>query len=115
MIGRDPKPLARLDDRHVGGPGQELGQPALMAGIEVLDQHEGHAGLRRQMGEELGEGLETPGGRAYPDDGKRAFGPLLVRRIERRVGFGWLIHRHRHEYSKNEKRLFRRGSIRNGS
>jgi len=87
-----------------------------MAGIEVLHEHEGHPGAGRQMGEELGEGLEAPGGSADPDDGKGAFRPVLVRRIERRVGFGWLIHRHRHEYSKNEKRPFLPpGSIRSGS
>ena len=34
--------------------------------------------LRRQMGEELGEGLEAPGGSADPDDGKGAFRPWLV-------------------------------------
>ena len=75
MIGRDRKSLARFDDRHVGGPGQEIGQPALMAGVEVLHEHEGHPGLRRQTGQELGEGLEAPGGSADPDDGKRAFRP----------------------------------------
>ena len=105
VIGFDRKPVARLDDRHAGGAGQEIGQPALVAGIEVLHEHEGHPGLRRQIGQELGEGLQAPGGSADPDDGKRAFGRLLGRRIQRRVGFGWLIHRHRHEYSKNEKRL----------
>jgi hypothetical protein len=78
MIGRDPKPLARLDDRHVGGAGQEISQPALVARIEVLHEHEGHPGARRQMGEELGEGLEAPGGSADPDDGERAFLPGLV-------------------------------------
>jgi hypothetical protein len=78
VIGFDRKPLARLDDRNLGGAGQEIGQPALVAGTEVLHEHEGHPGVRRQMDEELGEGLEAPGGSADPDDGKRAFPPWLV-------------------------------------
>jgi hypothetical protein len=78
VIGHNPKPLARPDDRHVGGAGQEIGQPALVARIEVLHEHEGHPGARRQMGEELREGLEAPGGSADPDDGKGAFRPWLV-------------------------------------
>ncbi|MGH8554257.1 MAG: hypothetical protein ACREUD_01570 [Gammaproteobacteria bacterium] len=60
----------------------------------MLHEHEGHAGLRRQMGEEPGEGLQAPGGSADPDDGKRAFRPWLLRHI---VEFGWLVHRHRPE------------------
>ncbi len=78
VIGRDRKSLAPLDDRHAGGAGEDIRQPALMAGIEVLHQHEGHPGAGRQMGEELGEGLQAPGGRADPDDGKGAFRPWPV-------------------------------------
>jgi len=63
---------------HLGGAGQEIGQPALVVGIEVLHEHEGHTRVRRQMGEELGEGLEASRRSADPDDGERAFRPGLV-------------------------------------
>ncbi len=43
---------------------------ALVLGIEVLDQHEGHAGVLRQVGQQLAEGFQAAGGGADPDDRK---------------------------------------------
>ncbi len=81
-----------------------------MAGVEVLHEHEGHPGLRRQTGQELGEGLEAPGGSADPDDGKRAFRPLLLRRLNvalgsasSSIGIGMSIVRTRNALSSNEE------------
>ncbi len=31
------------DDGHSRGFGQDIGQPALVRGVQVLDEHEGHA------------------------------------------------------------------------
>jgi hypothetical protein len=52
-------PVGRFHDRHRSGLAEQLREPALMARIQVLDQHECHAGVGRDMREELGEGLET--------------------------------------------------------
>ena len=45
-------------------------QPALMGGVEVLDQDEGHPGVGRQVRQEQGERLEPAGRGADADDGK---------------------------------------------
>ncbi len=45
-------------------------QGALVLGIEVLDQHESHAGVRGQAREQCSERFESTGRCADPDDGK---------------------------------------------
>ena len=55
---------------------------AVVFRIEVLNQHECHAGIVRQMAEELRESFQPAGGGAYPDNGGastfRALLPGLV-------------------------------------
>jgi hypothetical protein len=41
---------------------------ALVTRIEVLNQHECHAGIVRQMVEQIRERLQTAGGGPYPHD-----------------------------------------------
>ena len=41
---------------------------ALVTRIEVLNQHEPHAGIVRKMGEQLTECLQPPRGRAYANN-----------------------------------------------
>ncbi len=62
--------VRRLTDRHRRGLGQRLGQEAGVRRIEVLDQHERHAGVGRKILEELCERLQPPRRGAYSDDGK---------------------------------------------
>ena len=52
--------------------GKQLRQMALVIRIEVLNQHECHAGIVRQMAEQLRECLQSAGGGAYANyDGER--------------------------------------------
>jgi hypothetical protein len=41
---------------------------ALVLRIEVLNQHEGHAGIVRQMAEQLRECLQSAGGSSYANN-----------------------------------------------
>jgi hypothetical protein len=51
---------------------------ALVTRIEVLNQHECHAGIVRQMAEQLRERLQAAGGGAYANNGGgTAFGAFL--------------------------------------
>ena len=62
------------DDGDRRGPGQDLGQLALVLGVEVLDERERHAGVGGQLSQELAEGLEPAGGGADADDRERRSG-----------------------------------------
>ena len=59
------------EDGHRRGSGQDIGQPALVRGVQVLDQHEGHAGVGGELFQKLAEGFKTAGGGADADDGER--------------------------------------------
>lgn len=54
--------VPHLHDLHFREAAQEIAQDALVRRIEVLNQDKGHAGVRRQVGEELLESLQTSGG-----------------------------------------------------
>jgi len=43
----------------------------LVLGVQMLDQHEGHAGVGGEFSQKLAEGFEAPGGGADTDDGER--------------------------------------------
>ena len=58
------------EDGHRCGSGQDIGQPALVRGVQVLDQHEGHAGISGKLFQKLAEGFKTAGGGADADDGE---------------------------------------------
>ena len=64
----DGQAVRDLDHRHRSGALEELGEHPPVRRVQVLDDHEGHAALGRDAGEELLEGLEPAGRRAYPDD-----------------------------------------------
>ena len=72
-IGLDPHGLGDLDDGHLGGGGEELGEYALVGGGEVLDEDDGHAGVVGEVLEEQLEGFESAGGGADGDDGEVGF------------------------------------------
>ena len=48
-------------NRHFGVASDQFGQDALVFGIEMLDEDEGHARVRGRMGEELLEGFQSSG------------------------------------------------------
>ena len=79
MIGLDASLAFHFRDRHFACLGKQLRQMALVIRIEVLNQHECHAGIVRQMAEQLRECLQSAGGGSYANnDGERtAFGAFL--------------------------------------
>ncbi len=56
-----------------GVPAEQVDQHALVMGVQVLHQHERHAGIRGHIGEERREGFEAAGGGADTDDQPRRF------------------------------------------
>ena len=49
MAGLDADTVLHLDDRERGRSGQDLTQDARVLRVEVLDQHEGHRRIERQV------------------------------------------------------------------
>ena len=80
MIGGGASFSLHLRDRHLAFFGKQFRQMALVTRIEVLNQHECHAGIVRQMVEQCCERLQTAGGGPYPYDGEN------VRFNARRLG-----------------------------
>jgi hypothetical protein len=58
MVGGDRHAVGGLHHRHLGVIAQDLDQQALMMRIEMLDQDERHAALRRHVREEALEGVQ---------------------------------------------------------
>src|SRR5579871_1614393 len=58
--------LFHLRHGHRGGLGKQLGQQALMSGVEVLHQHQCQAGIRWQGREQFAERFEASGGSTDP-------------------------------------------------
>ena len=69
MIGLGASLAFHFRDRHFACLGKQLRQMALVTRIEVLNQHECHAGIVRQMAEQLRECLQSAGGGSYADNG----------------------------------------------
>ena len=65
--------LFHFRDGHRGGLGEQLGQQALMSGIEMLHQHQRQARIRRQSLEEFPERLEASRRRPHAYDWVRFF------------------------------------------
>ena len=91
VVGFHRHAVGRLADRHGGGSRQNLGQQAVVLGVEMLNEYDGQAGVGRQIGEQVLEDLQPARGAANADhrDGCRA----LRRRFRSRVRFfgHWLI------------------------
>ena len=69
MIGLNASLAFHFRDGHFAFLGKQFRQMALVLRIEVLNQHERHAGIVRQVAEELRECLQSASGGAYTDDG----------------------------------------------
>ena len=67
MIGQDRHPVLRLHDLHGGLLGQQFGGEAFVLGIEMLDQNEAHAAVRRHGIHKSLEGVKAAGRRADAD------------------------------------------------
>ena len=68
MIGLGASLAVHLRNGHFACFGKQLCQMALVTRIEVLNQHECHAGIVRQMAEQLRECLQAAGGGAYANN-----------------------------------------------
>ncbi|HYJ51844.1 MAG TPA: hypothetical protein VEW04_01615, partial [Allosphingosinicella sp.] len=62
MVGLDRHPVLDQMDRQRGVPREQLVHQALEVGRQVLDDHEGHAGVFGQRVEEALECVEATGG-----------------------------------------------------
>ena len=75
-VGRDHVDVVRLhaqavgdrQDGHHRSPGQDLGELARVLGIQVLNEHERHAGVGGKLPQELAEGLQPAGRGSDTDD-----------------------------------------------
>jgi hypothetical protein len=84
-IGFQGHAVGGLDHPHVGGAAQQGRQHALVAGVQMLDEHEGQAIGDRQGFQQFLERLEAVGGGTDADDhGWRTAGRLLFS-----GGFRW--------------------------
>jgi hypothetical protein len=61
VVRRDLHAVHRVDHRHGGVGPQQFTQPALIVRIEMLDDDEGKAGLRRQGGDQLRQRAQPAG------------------------------------------------------
>src|SRR5882762_494992 len=71
MIGFGARIALYFGDRHLAGLGKQLSQMTLVLRVQMLNQHECHAGIGRQMAEQLRECLQSAGGGSDSDDWKR--------------------------------------------
>ena len=99
VIGLRHRAVPGFRHRQHGGLAEDLGQHAVLLGREVLQQDEGHARVLGQVPQEIGEGLQAPGGgsRRPPPGEIAAQEPALPaarcavwRRFGRRLGLGAL-------------------------
>ena len=58
MVGFHGHAVLHLDDWHVGERSEQTDHEALVRGIEVWNEHEGDAAVRRHGGEEFLEGVQ---------------------------------------------------------
>ena len=72
VVGLHAQAVGDRDDGHRRGPGQDLGQLARALGVQVLDDHERHAGAAGNFPQELTDGLEPAGGGADANDRERS-------------------------------------------
>ena len=70
VVGLDWQVVTDLAHRHRSSPGQKLSQRAGVRRIQMLHQHKTHAGVGRQMLQQLCEGLQPASGCANAHDRK---------------------------------------------
>ena len=72
VVGPDVAAIRDFHDLHRGGALKQLGHHALLRRIEMLNDHEGHAAIRRRVLEKLRQRLQPSGGGADTHDDKCA-------------------------------------------
>ena len=83
IVGFRASAAPHFGDRHSGFLGQQFRQMALVFRIEVLNQHERHAGIVRQMAKQFRECLQPACRRAHSDNHRtRVHGRLSRRRLQ---------------------------------
>ena len=128
VVGLHRHLVLHLDHGHGRAALQDLGQHARVAGVQVLDQHEGQAAVDRHQAEELLVGLQPAGRRTERDDaqrpGRRHAGTARARggqgralEAEHRLGRGWRQQQRRRRRGGDQTdggggRWSRRGGIR---
>ena len=65
MVGLDASLAFHFGDGHFARLRKQLRQMALVIRIEVLNQHECHAGVARKLAEQFRECLQPAGGGSY--------------------------------------------------
>ncbi|WP_280155491.1 hypothetical protein [Piscinibacter sp. XHJ-5] len=70
MIRLDGQVMRGFDNGHAGRLGEQIGQPAVVPAVEVLHQHECHAGVFRQRLKQLHERFQSASGCADADHGE---------------------------------------------
>jgi len=68
VIGFDGHPVGDFLDVHGGFFGKKFGEHAVMLGVEMLDENEGHAGIGSQVADEFGESFDSARGSANSGD-----------------------------------------------
>ncbi len=92
MIGLGAGLAFHFRDRHFAGFGKQLRQMALVRRIQVLNQYECHAGIVRQVTQQLRECLQTTRGSSYANNnGKRASLVGFLGRHDCLLGGGGLV------------------------
>ena len=103
--------VAHRRDRQARGLGQDLGQGALVLGIEVRHDHEGVAAIVTQGGEKFGERLQPAGRRAEPNHAEPRFGRFRAaswaRRLEPPLGAACRRWRRRCRFRRRSLRVVR--------
>src|SRR5579872_1353041 len=78
MVGLNACLPCHFANRHAAFLGKQFREMAVVLGIQVLKQHECHAGIVRQVVEQLRECFQTAGGGAHTDNsGATAFDGFL--------------------------------------
>jgi hypothetical protein len=68
VIGLGARIALYFGDGHLAGLGKQLSQMTLVFRVQMLNQDERHAGISRQMSEQLCECLQSAGGGPYAND-----------------------------------------------
>jgi hypothetical protein len=76
VVGLDGHAVGDFLDAHGGFFGKKFREHAVMLGVEMLNEDEGHAGIGSQVAHELGESFDSARGGA---DGGDQEVPLAVR------------------------------------
>ena len=70
MIGHDVHAVLDFGDFDLGVLGQQVGEDAVVFGVQMLDENVGHAGVGRKIAEQVGDRFDAAGGGADGHNGE---------------------------------------------